>query len=233
MVGLIGGHQGGRPLLLSAALRATVVDVASKEALTLKGIEALTLKGIAHRVEALHQCVFPCSRDTLGAALKAQGFSFKRTRWSLKKRNPDKFAARTAKLAELKRQARRGECPLISYDEAGLAASRPVQRSGSPLGKPPLTTPEHPQRVSVKGALNFAHPQLIHQQAVGTVKRPTLVAFIDPMLLHVAPSQPTFIVLDNAKIHHGLDDEITPRWLTGTSVNHVKPQAEPSYFSRQ
>ena len=85
VVGLIGGHQGGRPLLLSAALRATVVDVASKEALTLKGIEALTLKGIAHRVEALHQCVFPCSRDTLGAALKAQGFSFKRTRWSLKK----------------------------------------------------------------------------------------------------------------------------------------------------
>jgi hypothetical protein len=25
------------------------------------------------------------------------------------------------------------------------------------------------------GALNFAHPQLVHQQAVGTVKRPTFV----------------------------------------------------------
>jgi transposase len=64
------------------------------------------------------------------------------------------------------------------------------------------------------GALNFAHPQLVHQQAVGTVKRPTFVAFIDHMLLHVATAKPTFIVLDNAKIHHGLDDEITTRWLT-------------------
>jgi hypothetical protein len=207
VVGLIGGHQGGRPLLLSAALIATVVDVASKE--------ALTLKGIAHRVEAIHQCVFPCSLDTLGAALKAQGFSFKRTRWSLKKRNPDKLAASTAKLAELKRQARRGECQLIDYDEAGFAASPPVQRSWSPLGKPHLTTPEHPQRVSVMGALNFAHPQLIHQQAVGTVKRPTFVAFIDPMLLHIATSKSTFIVLDNAKIHHGLDDEILRAFALG------------------
>jgi len=89
VVGLIGGHQGGRPLLLSAALIATVVDVASKE--------ALTLKGIAHRVEAIHQCVFPCSLDTLGAALKAQGFSFKRTRWSLKKTQPGQICRQHGK----------------------------------------------------------------------------------------------------------------------------------------
>lgn len=103
---------------------------------------------------------------------------------------------------------------MIYYDEAGFAASPPVQRAWSPLGKPHLTTPEHHQRVSVMGALNFAHPQLIHQQAVGTVKRPTFVAFIDHMLLQVATTKPTFIVLDNAKIHHGLDHEITTRWLT-------------------
>ncbi len=92
-------------------------------------------------------------------------------------------------------------------------------------GKPHLTTPEHPQRVSVMGALNFAHPQLIHQQAVGTVKRPTFVAFIDHVLLHVATSKPTFIVLDNDKIHHGLDDEITPRGLTlrNTSLVYLPP----------
>ena len=77
LVGLTGGHRGGRPPSLSAALIATAVDVASKE--------ALTLKRISQRIEAIHQCAFPCSLDTLGAALKAQGFSFKRTRWSLKK----------------------------------------------------------------------------------------------------------------------------------------------------
>ena len=38
-------------------------------------------------------------------------------------------------------------------------------------------------------------------------------------------SKPTFIVLDNAKIHHGLDDEITPRWLTmhNTSLVYLPP----------
>jgi transposase len=77
LVGLIGGHRGGRPPSLSEALIATAVAIASKE--------ALTLKGIAQRLEAIHQCAFPCSLDTLGTALKAQGFSFKRTRWSLKK----------------------------------------------------------------------------------------------------------------------------------------------------
>ena len=77
LVGLICGHQGGRPQALSAALVATAMEVATSE--------ALTLKGIAQRIETIHQCTLPCSLDTLGKTLKARGFSFKRTRWSLKK----------------------------------------------------------------------------------------------------------------------------------------------------
>ena len=77
LVGLISGHLGGRPQALSAAMVATAIKVASSE--------ALTLKGIAQRIEATHQCTLPCSLDTLGKTLKAHGFSFKRTRWSLKK----------------------------------------------------------------------------------------------------------------------------------------------------
>lgn len=77
LVGLISGHAGGRPLALPEALIATAVLVASQE--------ALSLKGIAERIEATHQCALPATLETLGKILKARGFSFKRTRMSLKK----------------------------------------------------------------------------------------------------------------------------------------------------
>lgn len=77
LVGLIGGHTGGRPRLLPPAMVETIIATAARE--------ALTLKRIAERVEAIHCSPLPCSLDTLGKVLKAHGFSFKRTRWSLKK----------------------------------------------------------------------------------------------------------------------------------------------------
>ena len=80
LIGLICGHRGGRPPALSAAMIATATEVASTE--------ALTLKGIAQRIETIHQCPLPCSQGTLGKTLKAHGFSFKRTRMSLKKTQP-------------------------------------------------------------------------------------------------------------------------------------------------
>ena len=101
---------------------------------------------------------------------------------------------------------------MIYFDEAGFAASPPVQRAWSPLGKPHMTTPAHHQRVSVLGALNFSTQQLFHRQATGSVTRDTFVAFIDELLSSVAPSKSIFIVLDNARIHHGIDDEVTRRW---------------------
>jgi transposase len=77
LVGLMGGHTGGRPRSLSAEMMATAVAVARTE--------ALTLKQIAQRIEAAHHCPLPCVLETLGDHLRAHGFSFKRTRLSLKK----------------------------------------------------------------------------------------------------------------------------------------------------
>lgn len=77
ITGLMGGHAGGRPRALSAEMLATAVTIARTE--------ALTLKGIAERLEAVHQCPLPCSLETLSVRLRASGFSFKRTRLSLKK----------------------------------------------------------------------------------------------------------------------------------------------------
>jgi transposase len=103
---------------------------------------------------------------------------------------------------------------LIYFDEAGFSASPPVQRAWSPVGVPHPVMPAHHQRVSVMGALDFAHQRLYHQQVVGTINRDTFIAFIDGLLSQVAQPTPTFIILDNARIHHGLDDDTTLRWMS-------------------
>lgn len=77
IVGLIGGHTGGRPRKLSEPWLATVCELAQTE--------ALTLRGLVQRAEEIHGAPFPLSLDRLGVMLRQSGFSFKRTRMSLKK----------------------------------------------------------------------------------------------------------------------------------------------------
>lgn len=77
IAGLIGGHVGGRPKKLSDAWLETVCELARTE--------ARSLRGLAQRAEEIHGAPFPLSLDRLGRILKINGFSFKRTRMSLKK----------------------------------------------------------------------------------------------------------------------------------------------------
>jgi transposase len=75
--GLMGAHNGGRHALLTEAQIAAALEIARAE--------ALTLGGIAQRVEAALNEPLPCKIETLGEALKRNGFSFKRNRYALKK----------------------------------------------------------------------------------------------------------------------------------------------------
>ena len=74
---LMGGHNGGRPRALSEAMVATALEVARAE--------PLTLAQIAQRVQDVLGEPLPCRIETLGEALKREGFSFKRNRYTLKK----------------------------------------------------------------------------------------------------------------------------------------------------
>lgn len=80
ILGLLGGHAGGRHHVLPPTMLDTAVEVARNE--------ALSLSAIAKAVEAKHQCDLPCCLDTLRNGLKDRGFSFKRSRHSLKKNGP-------------------------------------------------------------------------------------------------------------------------------------------------
>ncbi|KVO40117.1 transposase [Burkholderia ubonensis] len=75
VVGLLVGHKGGR----TRALADEMVDAAAQFAQT----EPLTLGQIAQRLEATLNEPLPCRLETLSAALKRRGFSFKRNRWSV------------------------------------------------------------------------------------------------------------------------------------------------------
>ena len=102
---------------------------------------------------------------------------------------------------------------MFYYDEAGFSASPPVQRAWSPLGCPHAVTPAHHQRVAVMGALDFAGRRLYHAQATATVNREIFVDFMESLIPQIAKPVPTFIILDNARIHHNLDDSMTLRWM--------------------
>lgn len=132
---------------------------------------------------------------------------------SKKNRDPERFAACTNELAGLKTWAREGGCQLVYYDEAGFSASPSVQRAWSPVGCTHAVTPAHHQRVAVMGALDFAGQRLYHAQATSTVNRETFVDFMEHLIPQIAKPVPTFIILDNARIHHGLDDSLTLRWI--------------------
>lgn len=64
------------------------------------------------------------------------------------------------------------------------------------------------------GALDFGAQKLYHAQANDTVNRETFVGFMDDLIAKIAKPTPTFIVLDNARIHHGLDAATELRWMT-------------------
>ena len=75
--GLLTGHKGGRPRALSADMLATATEVARTE--------SMTLGQIARHIEVVHGEAMPCALETLSVALRREGFSFKRNRFSLKK----------------------------------------------------------------------------------------------------------------------------------------------------
>ena len=77
LVGILDGHAGGAPVKLTAEMLDVAADIARQEPLTLARIAARIAE---HFPEA------PAfSLDRLSIGLKKRGFSFKRTRLSLKK----------------------------------------------------------------------------------------------------------------------------------------------------
>jgi hypothetical protein len=60
-------------------------------------------------------------------------------------------------------------------------------------------------------ALDFGENTLIHAANAATIKAQDVECFIDDVLA-TGNGLPTVIVLDNASIHHGINDATRQRW---------------------
>jgi transposase len=116
-------------------------------------------------------------------------------------------------LATVREAATRSDCQLVYFDEATFSASPPVQRSWSPLAKPHQTEPARHCKRAVLGALDLGAQQLHHAAYSSTINREIVIDFLDKVIQQGDPKQLTFIVLDNARIHHNIPQETHDRWM--------------------
>lgn len=115
-------------------------------------------------------------------------------------------------LDKIKAGARSGHYRLVYFDEAGFAASPPVQYGWSPRGKPHETEPHNHCKRSVLGALNYTDNSLFYRTVAGSTTRACVTDFLEQVAKQ-GDNRLTFLVLDNARIHHGIDVETRARWL--------------------
>ena len=116
-------------------------------------------------------------------------------------------------LSKLQQAARDGACRLIYFDQSGFSASPPVQRGWSPIGEPHRVVAQPHCRRSVLGAFDFGANLLRHEARKATIKRPDIIQFLDQIAQEGKPGLMTVVVLDNASIHHNIDQETIDRWF--------------------
>ena len=206
LAGLLDEHKGGRPVKLTPEL----VDCAAEVAVS----EPLTLEGIRQRVRERHPEAPDFSVDRLSARLKQHGVSFKRCRLSLKKRPEQEFAEKQLALESLKAVAKDGHIHLYFFDGSGISNTPNVQRAWSPLCQPHCADASvSRKRVNILGALHYAANKLVRALQEISMKRPQVVEFTDRLVRQHEDGKPIIIVLDNASIHHHIDEKQIVRWV--------------------
>lgn len=92
-----------------------------------------------------------------------------------------------------------------------------MQRSWSPKGQPHAAEAGvSRKRANVVGALDYGSGQLWYEVHDTTIRRENVVALIDRIAQREDAKPLTFVVLDNASMHHAIDPEKREEWL----VNH-------------
>ena len=120
---------------------------------------------------------------------------------------------KAATLVKLQQAALDGACQLFYFDQSGFSASPPVQRGWSPIGEPHRVFPQPHCKRSVLGALDFGANLLTYHTSKTTIKRPDVVQFLEQIARESTPGLTTVVVLDNASIHHNIDQETIDRWF--------------------
>ena len=149
------------------------------------------------------------SRSTLRRILHRAGYSWKRTRRSLKsQRDPVAFAAAQQQLAALCQAEARGELALCYADEVRFSRQAPVPYAWQVQGQPPVGLPAERGAGGGYSVLGIwqpgAPPGTGSQPFIGWLSSAAFTAdlFVAALSEWVSSlTQPTVLVLDNASIH--------------------------------
>lgn len=107
-----------------------------------------------------------------------------------------------------------GHCRLLYLDESGFAATPNVQRAWCRRGRPHAAEAvSHARRANAVAVLDYAANALQFETLGHSVKRPDVTAFLERLASQPA-GRPTFVVLDNAAIHRGIDPDRLEHWRT-------------------
>ncbi|HAT1685557.1 TPA: transposase, partial [Klebsiella oxytoca] len=87
-----------------------------------------------------------------------------------------------------------------------------MQYGWGPRGLPHMVEPQCHCRRSVLGALDYSSNTLFYQTESGSVTRADVTDFLEQVAKQ-GDERLTILVLDNAPVHRGIDEELRERWF--------------------
>lgn len=204
LAGLFEGRHTGRPKKWQEAQRNALRKLVQVEG----GTAASLLRKLQQR-----EATPAISESTLIRYLKKMDFTYKRCRYSFKKkRNEPDFERGSGVMASLAQFACLRQCELLYFDESGFSPNPPVQYSWTHVTDTRHTLPlAHGQRVNVLGALGQCGA-LLWNMVQGRVVRDDIIAFFDQIAAQ-PHDMPRIVALDNASIHKGrIIEEKRKQW---------------------
>jgi transposase len=158
---------------------------------------ARSLKRFA--IELTEELGFKVSRHMIRRFLKKLGYSWKRFRKSLKKKqNEEEYNAKFAELKQLVTLYKSNFIDLYFADESGFNMEGYVPYGWQPKGKYIEITPAKTKGIQIFGLMNLNN-DLESYTIEGSMNSEIVIAFLDDFKSRI--KQPTVIVLDNAPIH--------------------------------
>lgn len=143
---------------------------------------------------------FKVTRHMLRRFLKQLGYSWKRFRKSLKKKqNQEEYEQKLAGLKQIIELYKSGYIDLYFADESGFNMQGYIPYGWQPKGEYIEITPSKTKSTQIFGLMSLDN-QMEAYSCQGSMNSEMVIAFIDDF--HAKIKRPKVVVIDNAPIHH-------------------------------
>ena len=187
--GLFDKYRSGRPIILNDEEKVEAVNCVNDSPRNLR----VALFELCKKVKK------KLSLDTLKRVLRANNFSWRRMRKSLKnKRNNEEFEKSKAEIAVLKERHNAGEIGLNFFDEAGVSLTPVVPYAWQLKGQTIELPSSRSQRANILGFMSL-DCQLESYVFNCNITADIVVSCFDKFVKKITKT--TYVIIDNASIH--------------------------------